>query len=72
MWKNIHNWKRIYSLLLALVLMSGSLVACAPTNSENDINNGNTSNISKETGDLEKSFNDVENTHKIDVFLHSK
>lgn len=64
MWKNIHNWKRIYSLLLALVLMSGSLVACAPTNSENDINNGNTSNISKETGDLEKSFNDVENTHK--------
>ena len=64
MWKNIHNWKRIYSLLLALVLMSGSLVACAPTNSENDINNGNTSNISKETRDLEKSFNDVEKTHK--------
>ena len=56
MWKNIHNWKRIYSLLLALVLMSGSLVACAPTNSENDINNGNTSKISKETGDLEKKL----------------
>ena len=34
MWKSIYSWKSTYSLLLSLVLMSGSLVACVQTGPE--------------------------------------
>ena len=63
MWKSIYSWKSTYSLLLSLVLMSGSLVACAPTDSGKKINPLETQASFNEKRDLEKSFNDVEETH---------
>ena len=63
MWKKIHNWKSIYSLLLAFLLMSASLVACAPTDSKLEVSTEETSDISNGNVDLEKSFNDVETIH---------
>ncbi|NEP80523.1 MAG: hypothetical protein F6K39_21535 [Okeania sp. SIO3B3] len=63
MWKNIQSWKSIYSLLLALVLMSGSLVACEQTYSGQTSNPSVTPASSNKQRDLEKSFNDVEKTH---------
>ena len=63
MWKSIHSWKSTYSLFLSLVLMSGSLVACAPTDSGKKINPLETQASFNEKRDLEKSFNDVEETH---------
>ncbi|GGA57904.1 hypothetical protein [Okeania sp. KiyG1] len=63
MWKKIHNWKSIYSLLLALLLMSGSLVACAPTESEPEPIPSEIPAPSNGKADLEKSFYDVETIH---------
>ena len=63
MWKSIYSWKSTYSLLLSLALMSGSLVACAPTDSGKKINPLETQASFNEKRDLEKSFNDVEETH---------
>ena len=63
MWKSIHSWKSTYSLFLSLVLMSGSLVAFAPTDSGKKINPLETQASFNEKRDLEKSFNDVEETH---------
>ena len=64
MWKSTHNWKRIYSLLLVLLLMSGSLVACEQTNSKGD-NPPDTPSIQDgEQEDLRKTFNDVEKTRQ--------
>ncbi len=69
MWKSIHSWKSTYSLLLSLVLMSGSLVACVQTGPETKSSPSTTSiplnpdqgNLAQEN--LKNSFDDVQKTN---------
>ena len=69
MWKSIYSWKSTYSLLLSLVLMSGSLVACVQTGPETKSSPSTTSiplnpdqgNLAQEN--LKNSFDDVQKTN---------
>ena len=69
MWKSIHSWKSTYSLLLSLVLISGSFVACVQPGPETKSSPSTTSiplnpdqgNLAQEN--LKNSFDDVQKTN---------
>ena len=64
MWKSIHSWKSTYSLLLSLVLMSGSLVACVQTGPETKSSPSTTSiPLNPDQGNSKNSFDDVQKTN---------
>ncbi|MCL2928431.1 MAG: hypothetical protein MGG37_10640 [Trichodesmium sp. MAG_R01] len=68
MWKSIYSWKSTYSLLLSLVLMSGSLVACVQTGPETKSSPSTTSIPLPDQGNLDQenlknSFDDVQKTN---------
>ena len=61
-------WKTIHSLLLPLVLMSGSLVTCEPINLQPEPSPSITSSPSNtDQGDLKKSFDDFQTS--LDDFM---
>ena len=69
MWKSIYSWKSTYSLLLSLVLISGSFVACVQPGPETKSSPSTTSiplnpdqgNLAQEN--LKNSFDDVQKTN---------
>ena len=64
MWKSIHSWKSTYSLLLSLVLMSGSLMACVQTGPETKSSPSTTSSpLNPDQGNSKNSFDDVQKTN---------
>ena len=64
MWKSIYSWKSTYSLLLSLVLMSGSLVACVQTEPETTSSSSTTSSTSNpDQVNFKSSFDDVQKTN---------
>ena len=61
-------WKSIHSLLLPLVLISGSLVTCEPINLQPEPSPSITSSPSNtDQGDLKKSFDDFQTS--LDDFM---
>ena len=69
MWKSIYSWKSTYSLLLSLVLMSGSFVACVQLEPEIPPSTSTTSiPLNPDQGNLDQenfknSFDDVQKTN---------
>ncbi len=64
MWKSIHSWKSTYSLLLSLVLISGSFVACVQLEPEIPPSTSTTSiPLNPDQENLKNSFDDVQKTN---------
>ena len=70
MWKSIYSWKSTYSLLLSLVLMSGSLVACVQTDPNTILTSPSitSSPLNPDQGNLDQenlknSFDDIQKTN---------